>query len=148
MVYPHTPGEDTHAVTDRRWRARLDRFESRYAQPVCAERLDDLVARQRLPAPHVMRVNVRKAADRVLDGAAKVLGQPQLRSVLVTVPDESQVESVLRAVDGLWASRTRCSRLAAASTHRCVWCEADRCAGIRCRPSAGRWPGCGRGRDA
>ena len=101
MVYPHTPGEDTHAVTSRSWRARQDRFESRYVQPVCAERLDDLAARQHLPSPHVMRVNVRKAADRVLDGAAKVLGQPQLRSVLVTMADDTQTESVLRAVHGL-----------------------------------------------
>ena len=106
MVYPHTPGEDTHAVTERRWRARLDRVESRYTQPVCADRLDDLVARQRLPAPHVVRVNVRKAADRVLSGAANVLGQPQVRSVLVSVPDESSVEPVLRAVEGLGFSHT------------------------------------------
>ena len=106
MVYPHTPGEDTHAVTERRWRARLDRVESRYTQPVCADRLDDLVARQRLPAPHVVRVNVRKAADRVLAGAANVLGQPQVRSVLVSVPDESSVEPILRAVEGLGFSHT------------------------------------------
>jgi FkbM family methyltransferase len=106
MVYPHTPGEDTHALTERRWRARLDRVESRYTQPVCTDRLDGLVARQRLPAPHAVRVNVRKNPDRVLAGAADVLRQPQLRSVLVSMADAAQAESVLRAVEGLGFAHT------------------------------------------
>lgn len=106
MVYAHTPGEDGHALNGRRWRPRSDRFESRYTQPVCAERLDDLAARQRLPSPHILRVNVRAGAERVLQGAADVLRQPQLRSVLVTMPDGAEPDAVLRTTDGLGFSHT------------------------------------------
>ena len=148
MVYPHTPGEDTHALTERRWRARLDRVESRYTQPVCTDRLDGLVARQRLPAPHVVRINVRKNPDRVLAGAADVLRQPQLRSVLVSIADAAQAESVLRAVDGLGFAHTLSpgqGRLRRIAVPRAEW---PRAAVIRFTLSGGLLPGCGQGRDA
>jgi len=104
LTYLHAPGEDVHGVGDR-WRPGPDRPDRHYAQPVCAERLDDLVARQHLPSPHVLRVSVRGGAARILRGASHLLRQPQLRSVLV-VSRDPRVPELLEAVRGMGFTET------------------------------------------
>lgn len=100
LHYAQAPGEHEHALGVRRWRSIQDRIESRYAQPVCAERLDDVVTRFRLPSPHVIRIAVRDGADRILRGAARMFRQGQVRSVLVSVRELSAVPLVVHAMNG------------------------------------------------
>jgi FkbM family methyltransferase len=100
LRYAQTPGEHEHTLARRRWRSVEDGVESRYAQPICAERLDDAVTRFGLPSPHVIRISVRDGADRILRGAAQMLRQRQLRSVLVSVRELSDVPLVVKAMTG------------------------------------------------
>jgi FkbM family methyltransferase len=100
LHYAQAPGEHEHALGIRRWRSIQDRIESRYAQPVCAERLDDIVTKFRLPSPHVIRIAVRDGADRILRGAAQMFRQGQVRSVLVSVRELSDVPQVVHAMNG------------------------------------------------
>jgi FkbM family methyltransferase len=100
LQYAQEPGEHEHALASRRWRSVRDRIESRYAQPMCAEPLDDVVSRFGLPAPHVLRISVRDGADRILRGARRVLRQKQLRSVLVSVRELGDVPNVIEAMQG------------------------------------------------
>jgi FkbM family methyltransferase len=97
LEYPHEPGGDTHSVS-RPWRTARDGGDAGYVQPVCAETLDAVVARHGLPPPHVLRLSVRRHADRVLAGAAEVLAGPQLRSVLCVVRNAEQAEAVTAAL--------------------------------------------------
>ncbi|MGH9202876.1 MAG: FkbM family methyltransferase, partial [Vicinamibacterales bacterium] len=97
LEYLHDAGDDVHALRPRVWKTRRDSLESHYAQPVCAERLDDIVTRHGLPAPNVVRVAVRRGAEAVLVGATRSLRAPGLRSILVSVKDEAQAEGVVVA---------------------------------------------------
>jgi FkbM family methyltransferase len=110
LRYAQAPGEHEHALATRRWRNVRDGIESRYAQPIGAERLDDLVTRLELPAPHVLRVSVRDGADRIFRGAAQILQQKQLRSVLVSVRDLGDVPAVLEAMKGAEFAHTVCEK--------------------------------------
>ncbi len=100
LEYLHDAGDDVHALHAREWRTRRDSVEAHYTQPVCAEQLDDVFLRHRLPAPNVVRVAVRRGAEAVLQGAVRLLRSPQLRSLLVLVKDDAQVDSVAAAVRG------------------------------------------------
>jgi FkbM family methyltransferase len=97
LTYPHGAGTDRHALRDREWRLGREAPADRYTQPVCAEPLDDVVRRHRLPPPQVMRVAVRAGADAVLRGAAGVLDVHRPRSVLVLLKDPGQMDAVLGA---------------------------------------------------
>lgn len=110
LQYAQAPGEHEHAVATRRWRSDRDGIESRYAQPICAEPLDEVVARFGLPAPHVLRISVRDGADRVLRGATHVLQQRQLRSVLVSVRELTDVPAIVDAMKGTDFVHTVCER--------------------------------------
>jgi FkbM family methyltransferase len=100
LRYAQAPGEHEHALASRRWRSVADGIESRYAQPICAEPLDDVVTRFGLPAPHVLRISVRDGADRILRGAVRILRQRQLRTVLVSVRELGDVPFVVEAMTG------------------------------------------------
>jgi FkbM family methyltransferase len=95
LEYAGAPGGPAHVVTGRRWKARGDAMESRYTQPVCGERLDDVVARHKLPVPHAIRVSLRGGAAAVLEGAGALLRQPQLRAVLASVSGEREAARVV-----------------------------------------------------
>jgi hypothetical protein len=64
--------------------------DDRYTQPVCAEPLDDVVRRHRLPPPQAIRIAVRSGADEVLRGAAGVLETHRPRSILVMLKDAGE----------------------------------------------------------
>jgi hypothetical protein len=53
---------------------------------VCADRLDDIIARHGLPRPMHIRLNVPRWADAVARGAAETLADPALKSVLIVAP--------------------------------------------------------------
>jgi hypothetical protein len=76
---------------------------------VCAEQLDQVVERHHLPRPRVMRIAMRRGAAMMIRGADAILRDPQLRSVLVSVKGDQEVEEVVRALDayGFHASVTR-----------------------------------------
>jgi FkbM family methyltransferase len=84
-------GGDRHLLRNRAWRPRREAVDNRQGQPVCADRLDDVIARYRLPAPDAIRVSVTREAERILAGAASLLKRGPLRSVLVTLarPDQA-----------------------------------------------------------
>ena len=100
LTYAHEAGGDHHSLRAREWRTKRDSIESHYTQPVCAERLDDIVRRHHLPAPHAIRIAVRSGAEAVLTGAIDTLRTPQLRSVLVSVKGEAQAKAVIRTTEG------------------------------------------------
>ena len=88
-------GGDGHALRNREWKARREARDDKQGQPVCAERLDGIPARYGVPAPHALRVAVRREGKRVLDGAATLLTGVTLRHVLVTVARRDEVAAVL-----------------------------------------------------
>jgi FkbM family methyltransferase len=98
LAYPHTAGSDHHALRSREWRpGREAPGRERYTQPVCAETLDDVVQRHRLPPPRALRIAVRSGADDVLRGAAGVLAAHRPRSILVMLKDAEQAPPVQEA---------------------------------------------------
>lgn len=100
LEYAGEAGGRGHTLTGREWRPGQDAIGAPYTQPVCAERLDDVVARYRLPAPHVMRLALRRGAAAVLRGADARLRDPRLRSVLVTVKSEAEADAVTAVLQG------------------------------------------------
>jgi FkbM family methyltransferase len=94
LEYPGEAGGHGNSLRPRDWRIRRDAIEAHYTQPVCAERLEDVVARHRLPKPRVMRIAVRRGAAGVLRGAGALLREPELRSILVTTKDGDDAEAV------------------------------------------------------
>jgi FkbM family methyltransferase len=98
LEYVGEAGGRGHTLTPREWRPGRDAIEEHYTQPVCAERLDDVVARYRLPHPHVMRVAVRRGAAAVLRGAEARLRDARLRSVLASVKGDREAEEVAEAM--------------------------------------------------
>jgi len=94
LTYPHAAGGDHHALRDREWRPGREAPGTRYSQPVCAEALDDVVRRHRLPPPQVVRIAVRSGADDVVRGAAGVLDAHRPRSILVMLKDVGQAAAV------------------------------------------------------
>jgi hypothetical protein len=99
MEYAGEAGGYGHSLTSRDWRSRRDTIEAHYTQPVCVERLDDVIDRQRLPRPHVMRLAVRRGAAAVVGGAGALLRDPQLRSVLASVRGQAEADAVARALE-------------------------------------------------
>jgi FkbM family methyltransferase len=101
LTYPHAAGSDRHALRDREWRLGREAPADRYTQPVCADSLDELVRRQRLPPPQALRIAVRSGADAVLRGAAAVVTAHRPRSILVLVRDAEQAAAVRGAAADL-----------------------------------------------
>jgi len=97
LTYPHAAGGDHHALRGREWRPGREAPDDRYTQPVCAEPLDDVVRRHRLPPPQAIRVAVRSGADEVLRGAAAVLEAHRPRSILVMLKDAGEAAAVQAA---------------------------------------------------
>jgi FkbM family methyltransferase len=108
LEYRGEAGGYGHTLRAREWRTRRDALEARYTQPVCAELLDHVIERHRLPRPRVMRIAMRRGAVSMIRGAGQVLRDPQLRSVLASVKGDQEVEDVVRALDdyGFGASVT------------------------------------------
>ena len=80
-----TPGSAT-ALTQGRW------------QPLLAAPLDQVVSTFGLPRPTLMKIDVDGVEDRLLTGAAEVLRDPGLRSVLIEVDQECEA-GVLTALE-------------------------------------------------
>jgi FkbM family methyltransferase len=99
LEFSGTSGGEQHALRNREWRPRHEAGDHRQGQPVCAERLDAIVTRYGVAAPNVIRLSVRRDAERVIAGAGSLLKGPALRSILLTVARRAngdQVASTLR----------------------------------------------------
>ena len=101
LTYPHNAGGDHHALRAREWRPGREAPGERYSQPVCAETLDDVVRRHRLPPPQVVRIAVRSGVDDLLRGASAVLDTHRPRSILVMLKDADQSAAVSAAAAAL-----------------------------------------------
>jgi FkbM family methyltransferase len=97
LAYPHDAGSHQHALRGREWRPGRDVPGERYTQPVCAETLDEVVRRHRLPPPHALRIALRSGAADVLRGAVDVLDTHRPRSILVMLKDEGDANEVQTA---------------------------------------------------
>ena len=86
LEYTDVAGEERHLLRPNPWRRGPFDAESRYVQPVCAERLDDAIARYRLPRPAHIRIHVPRSADAVVRGATETLRDPGVKSVWVVAP--------------------------------------------------------------
>ena len=86
LEYKNAAGEERHRLKPDPWRRRPYDAESRYVQPVCAERLDDVIARYRLPRPAHIRMHVPGSIDAVVRGAVDTLRDAALKSVWVVAP--------------------------------------------------------------
>ena len=90
LEYRGEPGGHGHSLRTREWRTRRDALEAQYTQPVCAERLDDVVERHRLPRPQAIRISLRRGTAAMLRGADGILRDPQLRSVLASAKGDEE----------------------------------------------------------
>jgi FkbM family methyltransferase len=76
-------------------------FTPVFTQPVLSYRMDDFIAQFAIPAPHHIKLDVDGVELNVLRGAAGVLANPRLRSVLVEVepnrPEQGAIEALLAA---------------------------------------------------
>ena len=97
LTYPHAAGSDHHALRSREWRPGRETSNDRYAQPVCAETLDDVARRHRLPPPQAIRIAVRSGAADVLRGAVVLLDAHRPRSILVMLKDAAEAADVQSA---------------------------------------------------
>lgn len=97
LEYAETAGEDRHRLKPAQWRRRPYDAESHYVQPVCVDRLDDLIARHGLPRPSHIRLNVPRWADAVAAGAPQTLADPSLKSVLIVAP-RREIRAALEAL--------------------------------------------------
>ncbi len=84
LEYAGAAGSDRHVLRNQEWRARRETDDRRVGQPVCADRLSDIVERYRLPHPHTIRLRTSRQPERILSGAQSLIERPGLRSVLVT----------------------------------------------------------------
>lgn len=85
---PNAPGGTLYNVNARLWRSRTESAERHYVQPVCVERLDDLVRRHGLPPPQHLRLASPGSADRILAGATNVLRRDAKSILLVAGSDD------------------------------------------------------------
>ena len=85
LEYKAVAGEERHRLKPDRWHRRPYDAETQYVQPVCAERLDDAIARYGLPRPSHIRICVR-SADSLVRGAVETLRDAAVKSVLVVAP--------------------------------------------------------------
>jgi len=97
LAYPHVAGSDHHALRAREWRPGREMPGDRYSQPVCAETLDDVARRHRLPPPQAIRIAVRSGAGDVLRGSAGLLDTHRPRSILVMLKDAAEASDVQNA---------------------------------------------------
>ncbi len=97
LEFSGASGGEHHVLRNREWRPRREAIDTRQGHPVCAERLDDVVARYGILPPDALRISVRREAERVLAGAATLISTPSLRSILVTVarPDDATAATSL-----------------------------------------------------
>jgi FkbM family methyltransferase len=100
LEYPaQAPGEGEHLLRPGAWQRRPYESTAQYAQPVCVERLDDVVRRSDLPRPHHIHLRVQRFPDSVLRGAVDVLATASMRSILLTAPRADRlpaIEALLR----------------------------------------------------
>ena len=80
------PGEPGYMVRDDiDWKVKHRGRNRPYLQPACLVRLDSLVERQRLPAPHHVRLAAGVSVRAVLKGAPLTLQTPTLRTICLCV---------------------------------------------------------------
>jgi FkbM family methyltransferase len=89
-------GGERHLLRNLPWRPRHEAVDERHGHPVCAERLDDVVRRYRVPSPNALRIAVNREAERILAGASALLSGDSLRAVLVTLARQDQSSAVMR----------------------------------------------------
>ena len=100
LEYPeNAAGEDRHRLKPAQWRRRPYDAESNYVQPVCVDRLDEIVARHGLPRPMHIRLNVPRWADAVVRGAGQTLADAALKSVLIIAP-RREIRAVVEELIG------------------------------------------------
>jgi FkbM family methyltransferase len=85
LQYTREPGEAHHRLKPKVWRRKPYDADSNYVQPVCADRLDEVIGRYELPRPAHVRIHAR-GADAVARGAIETLSHPAVKSVLVVAP--------------------------------------------------------------
>jgi len=90
------PGGARHTLGD----APSKEGPTLYRQPAMTLRLDDLVERFRLPPPNHIKLDVDGGELAVLEGAAKTLASPALRSMLIEV-STSMSNEVTEALEPL-----------------------------------------------
>ncbi len=93
MEYPGEAGGYGASLRAREWRTRRDAIEAQYTQPVCAERLDDVVERHRLPKPQAIRISLRRGTVAALRGGSGLL-RGSVRSVAVTIRTPEEADAV------------------------------------------------------
>ena len=92
------PGQSRHALREARWRFRDDvAAGAHYEQPVCTMSLDSAIDQFRMPEPVHIKLDVDGAEARVLEGAARTLRSPRLRTLLAEI-DNHQWDAVARRI--------------------------------------------------
>ena len=80
------PGEPVYMVRDDiDWKVKHRGRNRPYLQPACLVRLDSLVERQRLPAPHHVRLAAGVSVRAVMEGALLTLQTPTLKTICLCV---------------------------------------------------------------
>ena len=98
LEYRGEAGGHGYSLRPREWRTRRDAIEAQYSQPVCADRLDDVIERHKLPRPQVVRIALRRGAGAVSRGADATLRDPRLRSVLISAKGDEEADDVVRTL--------------------------------------------------
>lgn len=104
-------GSGRYAVRSTPWRVRSPQAAKPHVQAACVTRLDTAVERYRLPQVNHLRLSAHAPAGKVLEGAARALARPSLRTVWVHLapPREAAVTKQLAAF-GLGAVARRVAK--------------------------------------
>jgi len=82
-----SPGSALHALEiPKNWRGEY--FQPVLSMPVISYRLDDFIRQFDLPLPNHLKIDVDGAELQILQGAAKILTSPELRSLLLEANED------------------------------------------------------------
>lgn len=102
------PGEPGYMVRDDiDWKRKHRGQNKPYLQPACLVRLDTLVERQRLPAPHHLRLAPGVSVHAVLAGAPLTLRAPTLKTICLRVGAAHEEATAADLAKLGWTPHTR-----------------------------------------